>query len=118
MPFFHASRSEYPVGHVIRVPEGGATSHAYQRSLAIGSKWREDALEAARGGRAFSRQFSIYAANSPGNAARFLVSQPDPENRPIRVYEVAVTNESPSPMVLIGYMDDHGQAFAALPACI
>ncbi len=114
MAFFHASRSVYPVGHVIRVPEG-TTSHAYQRALAIGKKWREDALEAARAGRAFSRQSAVYAANTPGNAARFLVSEPDLENRPVKVYEVVVSTESPSPMVLIGYMDDQGQAFAALP---
>jgi len=117
MPFYHASRNLYPVGEVIRVP-AGATSHAYQLSLALGKQWRENALEAARGSRAFSRQIAVYAANTPGNAARFLISQPDPANRPVRVYEVAILQKSPSPMVLIGYIDDQGQGFPRLAECV
>ncbi len=116
MPFYHASRNVYPVGHVIRVPEG-QNSRAYEHSLDLGKKWREDALEAARQERASRRQTAVYAANTTGNAARFLVSERDPENRPVRVYEVEVSNESPSPMVLIGYMDDQGTDFAKLLEC-
>jgi hypothetical protein len=117
MPFYHASRNVYPDGHVIHVPKG-EVADAYQLSLRLGAKWREDALEATRAGRAFSRQFAVYAANSPGNAARFLISQPDAEKRPVLVYEVDINNKSPSPMVLIGYMDDQGEGFAALPECM
>jgi hypothetical protein len=117
MPYFHASRNVYPIRHVIRVP-AGETSHAYQLSLNLGKQWREEGLEAGRGGRAFSRETAVYAANTPGNAARFLISHPDPENRPIRVFEVDIPHESPSPMVLIGYIDDQGQDFPRFPECV
>lgn len=117
MPFYHASRTIYPNGHVIQVP-AGQYSKAYGLSVQLGNKWREDALEAARAGRATSRQTAVYAANSPGNAARSLVSQPDPENRPVRVYQVDPSHTSPSPMALIGYMDDQREGFAKLAECI
>lgn len=117
MPYFHASRNVYPFNHVIRVPEG-AIAHAYQLSLELGMKWREDALEGGRNERASSRQNAVYAANTVCNAARFLVAQPDPQDRPVRGYEVVVAQQIPSPMVLIGYIDAQGPDFAFLPACV
>jgi hypothetical protein len=117
MPFYHASRTTYQIGHEIRVPEC-QNSRAYELSLQLGNKWREDALEADRKARSSSRQTAVYAANTPGNAALFLAAQHDPENRPVRVYEVEVSSHSPNPMVLIGYMDDQGPDFVHLAKCI
>lgn len=114
---FHASRSEYKIGEVIRVPDE-ATSYAYELSLKIGKQWREDALERSRNGRAASRRTAVYAANTPGNAARFLVSQSDKAGRPVLVYEVAFAPQTFSPMVLIGYIDSQGPEFPSLPDCM
>ena len=71
-----------------------------------------------RNDRSSSRRSAVYAANSIGNAARFLVSEPDKERRTVQAYEVEVTHQSPSPMVLIGFIDAHGPAFSSLSACI
>jgi hypothetical protein len=117
MAYFHASRNDYQSGDVIRVPEG-EQSHAFMLSLELGMQWREEKLESARNGRANSRRSAVYAANTLGNAALFLRSQPNQENRPLLVYEVAVTHQSPSPMALIGYIDDRGPDFPSLSACI
>lgn len=117
MSYFHASRNVYQIGDVIRVPEGDQ-SHAFKLSLELGMQWREKALEDARNNRASSRRSAVYAANTLGNAARFLVSQPDEEGRPVLGYEVEITHQSPSPMALIGYIDAHGTAFPSLSACI
>jgi hypothetical protein len=117
MPFYHASRTVHPVGHVIVVPPGH-DALAYQLSLQLGSKWRDDALEATRNGRASARQRAVYAANTPGNAAYFLMVQPNLENKPLRLYEVSLPHQSPSPMALIGYIDGRGTGFSALAACV
>ena len=117
MSYFHASCNVYQIGDVIRVPEGDQ-SHAFKLSLELGMQWREKALEDARNNRASSRRSAVYAANTLGNAARFLVSQPDEEGRPVLGYEVEITHQSPSPMALIGYIDAHGTAFPSLSACI
>ena len=117
MPYFHASRNVYQIGDVIRVPVG-EQSHAFKLSLELGMQWREEALENARNDRANSRRSAVYAADTLGNAARFLVSQPDEKGRPVLGYEVEITHQTPSPMVLIGYIDAHGPAFPSLSACM
>lgn len=117
MHFFHASRNVYQIGDIIRVPEG-EQSHAFKLSLELGMQWREEALEEARNDRASSRRSAVYASNTLANAARFLVSQPDDKGRPVLGYEVEITDQSPSPMVLIGYIDAHGRTFPSLSSCI
>jgi len=117
MPYFHASRNVYQIGDVIRVPVG-EQSHAFKLSLELGMQWREEALENARNDRANSRRSAVYAADTLGNAARFLVSQPDEKGRPVLGYEVEITHQTPSPMVLIGYIGAHGPAFPSLSACM
>jgi len=117
MLYYHASRAIYKVEDVIHVPEGEAAL-AYQLSLENSHAWREKALEIARKARSCPRQTAVYAATSLANAARFLVSQPDPERRPVRVYEVSITQPEPSPTVLIAYIDAHGATFSSLAACM
>jgi hypothetical protein len=116
MKFFHASRNVYSPGDTIYVPPG-AESFAYGRSLELGMRWREEALERARGDRGFPRRTAVYAANTAVNAARFLISQAG-DGGQVWVYEVAISATTPSPMALIGYMDAHGAGFSSLDACV
>jgi len=114
MPF-HASRTVYAVGDLIRVPPD-VDSFAYQLAIEQGHNWRDLALEQGRNGRAVPRRRAVFAANTPGNAARFLMAVPD--ERPVRLYEVTVAHEALSPMALIEYIDHRGENFGELAACV